>query len=199
MSHLDPEELLDIAEGASSHAPHLDSCESCRQRLAELRVIMRTVASVEMPEPSPLFWDHFSARVRVAVAAEEPPGRTFLSVWSSRAVGPLVLAAAAALLVVAVMSSRGARSLPVSVASLPVTGVTQAVTGAAPEALIDSAVDPSFTFVADLTANMDIDTALAAGLVSDSTAEHAVAHLSQGELRELARLLKEEIARAQAS
>src|SRR5258706_3414287 len=74
--HLTPEELLDLAEGTRSltSAPHLTTCETCRHQLDELRDVMATV-HVDVPEPSPLFWEHLSTRVRDAVAAEAVPAR----------------------------------------------------------------------------------------------------------------------------
>ncbi len=44
--------------------------------------MMSVAAEVEVPEPSPLFWDHLSARVGEAVAAEQAPRRS----WIERAV-----------------------------------------------------------------------------------------------------------------
>src|SRR5262245_49230164 len=76
-----PVDPVDVVEGAASDArgdnvPHLASCDRCRDQLAALRAA-RTLAAekevVEVPEPSPAFWDHFSARVREAVANEAPP------------------------------------------------------------------------------------------------------------------------------
>ena len=59
--HVKPDELVDIAEGtrAESSAPHLATCDDCRRQLADVRTMMSAAAEVEVPEPSPLFWDHF--------------------------------------------------------------------------------------------------------------------------------------------
>jgi hypothetical protein len=211
MTHLSPEELLDIAEGARPEHTHLSACAACRDDVIEMRALMGAVAAADMPEPSPLFWDHLSSRVRDAVAVEAPPLRTrgdrwgwVFNVWSWRLAAPITAFAAAALVVAVFAVFNLSHGLPAS----PVPPQQAA---AAPEALgsdtlpadnasqFDSASDPSFAFVADLTTGMDMDTALDAGLVSDGSAEHAVTHLNEGELRELAKLLTEEIARAQAS
>ncbi len=45
----------------------------CRAELARLDEVLRDVAAVDMPEPSPLFWDYLSARIRDRVAHEPPP------------------------------------------------------------------------------------------------------------------------------
>jgi hypothetical protein len=221
MTHLSPEELLDIAEGARPEHAHLASCAACRDEVIGMRALMSAVAAADMPEPSPLFWDHLSSRVSDAVAMEAPPLSTrgdrwgwVFNVWSWRLAAPIAAAAALAVAVFAVFNvSHGMPGSP-----LP---PQQAAVAVAPEALgsntlragepagepadgdnasqFDSASDPSFAFVADLTTDMDMDTALDAGLVSDGSAEHAVTHLNEGELRELAKLLTEEIRRAQAS
>src|SRR5256885_17264553 len=75
--HLNADELVDLAEGArpESSTPHLAACPQCRAQLAELRATMSAVADVHVPEPSPLFWDHFSQRVHDAAAAEEMDAR----------------------------------------------------------------------------------------------------------------------------
>jgi len=72
--HLRPDELIDLAEGtrAESSAAHLAECAVCRLQVAELKAMMSAAADVDVPEPSPLFWDHFSARVHAAVADETP-------------------------------------------------------------------------------------------------------------------------------
>jgi hypothetical protein len=213
MTHLSPEELLDIAEGARPEHAHLSSCAACRDEVIEMRALMGAVAATDMPEPSPLFWDHLSSRVRDVVAMEAPPLRTrgdrwgwVFNVWSRRLAAPIAAFAAAAL-VVAVFAvfivSHGSPALsvpPQQAAAAPeALGANTPPAGGDNASQFDSASDPSFAFVADLTTGMDMDTALDAGLVSDGSAEHAITHLNEGELRELAKLLTEEIKRAQAS
>ena len=55
--------------------------------------------------------------------------------------------------------------------------------------------DDSLTLVASLTDGQDLETVREAGLAPRGSAEHAVTHMSDGELRELRRLLKEELTR----
>jgi hypothetical protein len=73
--HLTPEELIDSRERQLSPArqAHADACEACRAKLAEIDEVVLEVAAVDVPEPSPLFWDHLSARIRDRVAHEPPP------------------------------------------------------------------------------------------------------------------------------
>ena len=109
MAHLSAEQLVDIAEGVrpESSASHLEACAACRKQLDDLRAMMAAAAAVDVPEPSPLFWDHFSARVHQAVEAERESPAPALAWWWVRR--PLIWAPglAAALLAVAMVSQVG--------------------------------------------------------------------------------------------
>src|SRR5262249_18925978 len=110
--HLTPDELVDLAEGErpESSAPHLARCAACRAQLAEMRGTWAAAADADVPEPSPLFWDHFSQRVHDAVAADAAnarlkPSRTFItSVFGARAFQVSIVAALALIVVVLVTS-----------------------------------------------------------------------------------------------
>jgi hypothetical protein len=54
--------------------------------------------------------------------------------------------------------------------------------------------DASLSLVATLAASLDADTAGESGLAHVGSAEHAVTHMNDSELRELHRLLQEEMA-----
>jgi hypothetical protein len=73
--HLTPEELIDSRERqlAPARQAHADACAACRVKLAELDEVLLDVAAVDVPEPSPLFWDHLSARIRDRIDQEPPP------------------------------------------------------------------------------------------------------------------------------
>ena len=195
--HLRPDELIDLAEGtrAESSAAHLDECAVCRLHLAELKAMMSTAADVDVPEPSPLFWDHFSARVRQAVDAEGAPRRSFW-MWP-RVVIPAV-SVATAVLAVAVTLNRG--NTGHVVAPVPVAVPAPVAPVASVDLLVDpqSADDTALTLVAELSSDMDFETAREAGLAARGSAEHAVTHLTGSELRELQRLLQEELAHSGA-
>jgi hypothetical protein len=204
--HLSSAELVDIAEGTRPEvsAPHLMGCETCREQLGNLRAMMSLAKAVDVPEPSPLFWDHLSSRVSAAVAMEE---------GSARLKGSRSFAEGFRVLVDALMSLLGARAFQASVvlaASLLIVALINgrssapAVVDAPRVTIADAAADPltvtadddaSLTLVASMTDGQDLDTVREAGLVARGSAEHAVTHLTDGELRELRRLLKEEIAR----
>jgi hypothetical protein len=195
--HLQPDELIDIAEGtrAESSAAHLAECAVCRLQLEELKAMMSAAADVDVPEPSPLFWDHFSARVRQAVDAEGAPRRSF---WTWPRVAIPAVSIATVVLAVAVTLNRG-NTGPV-VAPLPAVVPAPVAPVASVDLLVDpqAADDTALTLVAELSSDMDFETAREAGLAARGSAEHAVTHLTGSELRELQRLLQEELARSGA-
>jgi hypothetical protein len=192
MPHLSDDALVDLVEGLASDAdiPHLASCDRCRDQLAGLRAARAMAARVEVPEPSPLFWDHFSARVRDAVANEPPPlDGWWRRVWSWPGVMAPISAVVAVVVVLAVVFRPAASERPAQV-------VAGATPGYSLELLGDSlAADASLALVADLTDDMGIEAATDAGLASDASAEHAVTHMSAAELEQLERLLTEEMRR----
>jgi len=194
--HLTSEELVDIAEGTRSEAsaPHLAGCDPCRAQLSDLRAMMSVAAVVDVPEPSPLFWDHLSSRVSTAVAAEAagaelaPSRDVFRTLFGSRTL-QVALALAGSLLIVVLINGR-----PTAPAAPEAPGFT--VADAVPDPLgVAADDDDSLTLVASLTDGQDLETVREAGLAPRGSAEHAVTHMSDGELRELSRLLKEELAR----
>ena len=192
MRHLTSEQLIDLAEGgrAASSTPHLQSCETCRNRLAELRATLSDVASVDVPEPSPLFWDHFSARVHDAVEAERA-GASVFSRWSWLRLTPLWAGAlAAVVLAIVIVTSGGRPGQPVSAPAGP------SASAAGPlDDTLSLGDDPSLSLMADLAADLDWDAASEAGLTTHVGVDNdAVTELTDGERRALNQLLKGELA-----
>ena len=198
MRHLQSDDLIDLAEGArlESSAPHLQTCDQCRRRLADLRASMSAAADVDVPEPSPLFWDHFSARVRAAIAADGAPRRVL---WDRLAV-PISIAACAAVIIAAVVTLRVGRT-PGFVPSraIPMASHTPWADDRADADVAPLPDDPSLDLVADLASQVtqaDWDSAGVQGLeMHEDAADNAIGQLSAGERRELQRLLKEELTR----
>jgi hypothetical protein len=189
--HLTPEELLDLAEGtqALSSAPHLTTCERCRHQLAELRDVMAAIGGdADVPDPSPLFWEHFSTRVHEAVTADAVSARPWFGVgrWSWG------LAAVMSAAVLAIAVSLTVRTPP-TVTSVPAVAETPGNdVGSAPAVALD---DPSFGLLGDLAGSLDWDSAAEAGRSVDvGAADTAAAELSQAERTELQRLLREAMA-----
>ena len=204
--HLSPDELVDLVEGLAPGGPrdnlaHLASCERCRDQLADLRAARAMAAErevVEVPEPSPLFWDHFSARVREAVANEPaPPDGWWQRLWSWPGVIAPVSAAAAVVLVLAMVFDAPVSEPTLSPGPVASSTAPGPSSNTSRELLSDpmSADDVSLALVADLTDALSWDAAADAGLTPDGSAEHAVTHMSAAELQQLERLLTEEMSR----
>jgi len=204
MRHLRAEEFVDIAEGtrAESSAAHLAACEACRRSLADVRAAMAAAADADVPEPSPLFWNHLSQRVRDAIAAGEQPRadgwRAALARLSWRhavvePIGALAVVVAIVFLAVTMMLRPAPRdaAAPGPVAESGAATAADAAGGQPSDALMEA--DPLLSLVATFASMLDVD---AGSVLEDSSAaEHAVAHLSDAELREMQRLLQDALQR----
>jgi hypothetical protein len=197
--HLGPEELVDCAEGmgAESVERHLQSCGQCRQQVMNLRATMAAAVEVVVPEPSPLFWEHMSLRVREAIVADEPRrGRAWQDGWHSWRAhawqAGVVAAAAAIVLAIFLASPRSA---------MPTSSVSNDLANPAATDLgklqpLGSVDEPSLVLVAELTEQMDWDAAAETGMTSrPGGVDEVVGSLTDGERIELQRLLKEALAR----
>jgi len=98
--HFPDESLPDLALGRGSEAErvHAAACASCASRVAEVRSALDLARRVEVPEPSPLYWDAMRRSVERRIGEE----RRARARWTWLA--PL---AAAAALVAAVMLTTG--------------------------------------------------------------------------------------------
>src|SRR5512142_275611 len=99
-THLADVLLVELAEGGGSH-PHLAECARCRAQVAELRGVIDTTSRVDVPEPSPLFWDHFAARVVAKIETEAAPAAHRFPVWHRLAAWRRVALVAASVLALA--------------------------------------------------------------------------------------------------
>ena len=188
MAHLSPGELVDLAEGTRdvASAPHLQGCARCQEELAHLHEMMAAAAGSDIPEPSPLFWEHLSERVRQATAVEPAPTRPSVisHFWPQLAGGACV---AAVVLAVFTTINRDAVPAPAAIpAELP-----------ADVGVLGSPDDPSLGLVADFGGTLEWDDLREQIAVSGrhGVLDAAVSELDGGERRELERLLKEELAR----
>jgi hypothetical protein len=196
--HLDESALLDLAEGTRSEhgAAHLAVCEECRAQVEELRSAIGIAEDASVPEPSPLFWEHLSARIAEAVAEETSAGSVVAPAgWATRfwkwQVVTAALVAAAVVLAVAV------NRRPVTDANSAQSAGAPAPTSATLNDLTPSLEnDPSLSFIADLASDLDWDDAVEAGLTDGAdVVERVVQDMSDDERRELRRVLQEEMGR----
>ena len=184
MTHLTADELVDALDGVldPSRTTHLEACEPCRQQLADLGAVLRDTRQVDVPEPSPLYWQHLSARVRTAIDAEAAPAGG----WRHWLRWPVLAPIAALALIVMALAA----AVPRHAAVTPDVAVNAAV---------DQPLDDSFAMVADLVGDIDWDTAMLAGLtVGPGAADQAVLELTVAEQQELSRLLRAELTKAKS-
>jgi len=189
--HLSAAELLDLAEGAADEEryPHLASCDDCRAELADARAALTLTRAIDVPEPSPLFWDHLSARIHDAVAAERSSGGAGPGLWTSWRLAVPVGAAALTVAIVLGVLPRLSRHAPASQGS---RAVVEVGTAAADTPIAD---DPSLSFVADLASELDWDGVAQAGFAArPGDVEGVLPTLSASETAELQRLLTEALA-----
>ena len=184
MTHLTPDELVDALDGVlePSRTTHLDACEPCRQQLNNLGAVLRDTRQVDVPEPSPLYWQHLSARVRTAIDAEAAPAGG----WRHWVRWPVLAPIAALALIVMALAA----AVPRQAAVTPDMSV---------DAAVDQPLDDSFAMVADLVGDIDWDTAMSAGLtVGPGAADQAMLELTSAEQQELSRLLRAELRKAKS-
>jgi hypothetical protein len=192
--HLTSDELIELAEGSGTERArhHLVICEECRRQEAELEAILAVAREVDVPEPSPLYWDQFSARVRTAAEAEGRPRRLPALTWSWRSLAPVGAVVAAVLL--AALYLTGRRPAPIGG---PPTVTSATVSDAASLMPYGDSNDPSLAFVADLASQLDVDDAIESGLVTHTGGiDEAVVTMTTAERIELERLLKHELGKS---
>ena len=100
--HLSPDEIVASVEGdlIPERLQHARECPACAASIEDVRITLEAVrVSDDVPEPSPLFWEHLSARVHAATQAEQVRSveRWWVSAWK-----PLLAGAFAASLIWAV-------------------------------------------------------------------------------------------------
>lgn len=101
---LSPDEFVDLLDGAlpGERRAHLDTCAACQATAAEVREALAAAESLEVPEPSPLFWPAINARVQAAIADDVTAARGWRA-WLRLDV--LVPIAGVALVVMAIASA----------------------------------------------------------------------------------------------
>ena len=183
-THLSPDDLAAAADGTLGDevAGHLDQCAVCRAAVSELSSVLTALKSETVHEPSPLFWDHFSARVREATAHVTPPERR---VWMfGQPVLALGALAAVALVLLVWSSSRRDRA----VSPPPAMATTASETPADAEVAWQAMSEMAAAMTAD-----DVRSATASAPERASV----LSELSDDERAAFVELLKREIGEAQ--
>jgi len=198
-THLSDDALLEMAETGKSH-PHLAACDRCRRMFEDARDALTLACAENVPEPSPLFWDRFSARVREAVENEPGPPRRFTHAqFPVLGRGPALAMTLVAIVVAIVVWRAGQGGGPVG---QPATSTYAKPSGsaapgpAAADARMDADMllpvsDPSLSVLAQVTAHIRISDVADSGIVLEPDAvDRAISQLSPSEQQELIRLLQ---------
>jgi hypothetical protein len=203
MNHLTHDEVLGAAESPrvqSAQARHLAECASCREAVESLRAVLARAAEDRLPEPSPLFWDHFSARVSEAVRDEASSRES--SSWLPRLRRPLTtwaMVAAALVLVLVTVVWRATLHAPSPLGPQPVpsTVASSASSVDLPPTPADNPdADARWAVVRIAAEDLKWEDVRDAGIAAAPGAAEGVAlELSADERSELARLLARELKR----
>ena len=191
MTHLTSDELIDAMEGmlAAERQAHLASCEACQRQVAELSSVLNEAKQVSVPEPSPLFWQHFSDRVRTSIDNEGVPGTGVMPAWWRWQV--LAPVGAIALVILALMIAVPKQEAP--------PAADEVWTDLKLTPIEELTADENWMIVASMVGALDWDTATAVGVtVKPDAADQAVLQLTAEEQQELTRLLKAELSRAKS-
>ena len=188
MSHLTPAEIVDALDGTlpAARQTHARECATCARDVVALGRLLAETRRVEMPEPSPLFWDRFSDRVRAAIAAEpvEQPRRAWFA-W------PILAPIASLALVLIALGAAISRD---RIAIAPAAGRTAAV-ATVEDATHDATIEAVWALASDLL-NVDANVPESEIAIAPGSAERAVAYLSSDEQLELMRLIQEELGKS---
>jgi hypothetical protein len=199
-THLSGDALVELAQAGESH-PHVAECDRCRRAFEDVRDALNLVRAEQVPEPSPLFWDHLSARVHEAVQ-HEAPLRPRRAVWFTTPRWRSAVAVALTVLVVAVVAralrpagAPASRPGPAQTTQLPVAVPETSRTAQEPPT--EESTDASWTLVTELASNADLDTTTRAEgfALQPGAAERAALQLTPDEQRELVRLLQAAVER----
>jgi hypothetical protein len=202
MTHLTDVEFVDLVDGtlAPARARHLDACETCRAKASAMRETLSRAADAEIPEPSPLFWEHFSARVQEGVRAGSVAPSGWFG-WAQNATMKWAVSGALLTLLLVAVVWRASAPRPESSASGPVT--TASSTGPADPDAFDPDLDEAWALVRTVADDVARDTPASDEIAWDEVAtegfgvrpgavEHAIVALTGDERSELLRLLEAE-------
>ena len=148
-------------------------------------LVERVSRALDVPEPSPLFWEHFPQRVRAAVGAEPEPRAS----WWRR---PVIAYALSAALVGSLSYAAWAnRTAPIVEDANPVADVTPYTAGTVDLAEAD---DAGWDVVTSVAESAGIETLREAGFgVTPGGADAAIEGMTEAERAQLMALLRAEM------
>ena len=195
MKHLSRAEFVDLIESAQTLPPerlrHLERCEECRAEAEALGAMRAAALEDPAPEPSPLFWDHFAARVSERVRSESAP--VAATRWFPPSFATWAAAGTVVVLLVTTAVWRTTLHAPAHGSPLPVapTVASQIV-----EPVDDLETDEAWAVVREAAADLNWEDADEAGIAAHpGDVEDVALQLTAAERIELARLLDADLKR----
>jgi hypothetical protein len=178
-------------------ATHVEACSDCREQAGQLKGALALSRAIDVPEPSPLFWDHFSARVEEAVRTEPRPAPSIWAWLGAHGLTPLVAVVALVLAAGAGWLARNAR-VPADTAPVNIGSIASMSPAAGGDlATVPGDDETAWAVLSAAAADMQIEDARAAGMgVHPGAVDRAVVDLSPAERNELGRLLQSELKRS---
>jgi hypothetical protein len=196
MMHLSDDVLLTLAETGDAH-PHLERCSRCRAQVESARETLAAVRDVAAPEPSPLFWEHFSVRVRQSIAAGAGSPRPWAAWLGGRDWRPAAIAALAVCVLATAWSLGVFRVHPAEQVAVvaPAGGQQESRVGGADVIRAADVLAPdgerAWAVVTEMADSFDLDAAAEAGFaLAPGATDQMVLSLSPSEQREFVRLLQ---------
>jgi hypothetical protein len=187
MRHLSRDEWLALVEADEPPArhQHLDACPTCRDEVSRGRALLAGMRQMDVPEPSPLFWDHFSARVAAGLGATPAPVTGGWPRW--RILAPLTVGVGALVLSVAVERGHLRSAAPLASRSVQTVVDAPLPDAGAPD-------DGQWQLLSHMAGDFDVDTLSdSLGRSPATETETAVWQLNEQERAELTRLLRAEL------
>jgi hypothetical protein len=200
MTHLTADQFVDAIDAIEGKvelpravSAHLAACETCQAERASLAEVLGDARNVTMPEPSPLFWDHFSRRVTAAASDEAVPRLMTMGGRWRRGWRPFATVAIAACGMVLVVLMRGEPRLDESgpAAVTAVAALTPAV------AELGGLDDGSLSVVAAAAADLKADELQQVARPSADATGAAIEDLTPAQCAELMRLIKTQMSGAE--
>lgn len=200
MTHLTSDQFIDAIEAKvalpRAASAHLAGCDACRTEQASLADALAEARALPMLEPPPLFWDHFSQRVRAATSDEPVPRATVMGWlglrggWSSFAT--IAFAVSALVLAVVMRSARsvddsGRGAVPTVAALTPAAGPSEAV----------GVDDGGLSVVAALAADLKTEDLQQVARPSADATGAAIENLTPAQCAEMIRLIKTQMSGAE--
>jgi hypothetical protein len=190
---------MTLAEGGrvdASESEHARTCARCAAEVSSLAAVVADLRAAEVPEPSPLFWEHLSERISAAVAREaREPGAIRVATSDRHVARRLgwrwwLTAASLASVVLALL---------VTVGSMPTTRFDARTGGDATGSVTENDTAPAdaWQVVVDVASTVDEVTASdELPELAPAAADRAVLDLTPEERAVLVQLLHEEMAGA---